>query len=103
MLLGQLQMWFQSIVHLMLFMGRIGNIASCVVTIRLLNAKCMHIQLYGLEACPLNLSDYKSLQHRINSVFMKMFATKSNEIIPDCQHAFDCVIDDRIARCKRNF
>ena len=44
--------------------------------------------LYGLNACPINATDFKSLQHPITSIFMKMFATKSAEVVTECQQAF---------------
>ena len=76
----------------MLSMGKLA-IVSCAVII----AKYMSILLYGLEACPINATDYKPLQHPVNNAFMKIFITKSNDIILDCQHEFDCVFYDRIA------
>ena len=60
--------------------------------------------LYDLKAFHLNATDYyKLVQHRVNNAFTKMLATKSNDIISDCQQAFDCVIFDRIVRRKRTF
>ena len=44
--------------------------------------------LYGLDACPINATDFKSMQHPITNIFMKMFATKSGEVITECQQAF---------------
>ena len=32
--------------------------------------------------------DFKSLQHPITNIFMKMFATKSAEVVTECQQAF---------------
>ena len=31
---------------------------------------------------------FKSLQHQIDNIFMKMFATKSDEVVTECQQAF---------------
>ena len=42
--------------------------------------------LYGLDACPFNATDFKSLQHPITNIFMKMFAT--DEVVTECQKAF---------------
>ena len=44
--------------------------------------------LYGLDACPINATDIKSLQNPITNIFMKMFATKSAEVVTECQQAF---------------
>ena len=39
-------------------------------------------------ASPINATDFKSLHHPITNIFMKMFATKSAEVITECQQAF---------------
>ena len=41
--------------------------------------------------------------YQVSNAFMKMIATKTNNIFLDCPHAFDCVIYDRIARRKWKF
>jgi len=45
------------------------------------------IMLYGLEACPLNASDIRSLDFVINRVFIKLFKT-TDEIVKCCQNIF---------------
>ena len=55
--------------------GKIGRIASEDVTLQLINAKCVPILMYGLEACPLAKSDLSSLDFAINRFFMKLFRT----------------------------
>ena len=57
--------------------GRLGR--SAQVVLHLVRSKCIPVLLYGLGACPINATDFKSLQHPINNIFMKMFATKSAE------------------------
>ena len=44
--------------------------------------------LYGLNACSIIATDFKSLQRSITDIFMKMFATKSAEVVTECQQAF---------------
>ena len=44
--------------------------------------------LCGLDACPINATDFKSLQHPITNIVMKIFATKSAEVVTECQQAF---------------
>ena len=44
--------------------------------------------LYGLDACSINATDLKSLQHPITNIVMKMFATKSAEVVTECQETF---------------
>ena len=44
--------------------------------------------LYGLEACPINFSDYTSLEHHVTMAFMKVFKTNSVTVVNECQEAF---------------
>ena len=44
--------------------------------------------VYGLDACSTNATDFKLLQHPITNIFMKIFATKSAEVVTECQQAF---------------
>ena len=64
---------------------RLGRSASSEVVLHLVRSKCIPVLLYGLDACPINATDFKSLQHPINYIFMKMFATKSAEVVTECQ------------------
>ena len=66
--------------------GRLCRSASCEVVLHLVRSKCIPVLLYGLDSCPINATDFKSLQHSITIIFMKMFATKS---VTECQQAFD--------------
>jgi len=47
--------------------GRVGRIASEVVTMQLLSSKCIPLLLYGLESFPLSSSKLASLDFTINS------------------------------------
>ena len=58
------------------------------VVLHLLRCKYIPMLIYGLDACPINATDFKSLQHLIINIFMKMFATKSAEVVTECQQAF---------------
>ena len=66
-----------------------GRSASSEVVLHLVRSKCIPVLLYGLDACPITPTDFKSLQHPINNIFMKMFATKSAEVVTECQQAFE--------------
>ena len=68
--------------------GRLGRSASSEVVLHLVRSKCIPVLLYGLNACPINATDFKSLQRPITNIFMKMFATKSAEVVTECQQAF---------------
>ena len=49
----------------------------------------MPVLLYGLEACPINSSDYTSLEHPVTMAFMNVFKTNSVTVVNECQEAFD--------------
>ena len=66
---------------------RLGRSASSEV-LHLVRSKCIPVLLYGLDACPINANDFKLLPHPITNIFMKMFATKSAEVVTECQQAF---------------
>ena len=69
--------------------GRIGRAASEEVILSLVKAKCLPVLLYGLDACPVNATDTRSLDFTVNRILMKIFCTYSTEIIANCQDAFD--------------
>ena len=48
----------------------------------------MPVLLYGLEACPINSSDYTLLDHPVAMAFMKVFKTSSVTVVNECQEAF---------------
>ena len=55
--------------------------ASSEVELHLERSKYSPVILYGLDACSINATDFKSLQHPITYIFMKMFATKYVEVV----------------------
>jgi len=52
---------------------KIGRVASEEVVLGLAKCKCLPILLYGLECCPLNKSDVKSLDFAVTRFLMKLF------------------------------
>ena len=68
--------------------GRLGRSASSEVVLHLERSKCIPVLLYSLDACQINAIDFKSLQLPITNISMKMFATKSAEVVTECQQAF---------------
>jgi len=68
--------------------GKIGSSASELVVLQLLQNKCLPALLYGLEACPLNVSDVRSFDFAVTRLLMKLFKTSSNLIIDECKAAF---------------
>ena len=68
--------------------GKIGNIASEEVIVKLIMVKCIPVILYGLDACPVNATDRHSLDFVLTRCMMKLFKTGSNVVIQDCMNAF---------------
>jgi len=46
--------------------------------------------IFGLESCPLNKAQIKSLDFAMNSAFGKIFYTKSQGIMDNCRALFNC-------------
>ena len=69
----------------------------------LLKAKCLPSLYYGLEACPINKSQIKSLNFVLNSAFRKIFAIKSHDAANECIRFFNCSVSGAIYKRKLNF
>ena len=50
--------------------------------------RLIHFLLYGLEACSINSSDYRSLEHTVTVACMKVFKTNCVTVVNECQEAF---------------
>jgi len=68
--------------------GKIGRTASEEVVLELIKTKCLPIILYGLEACPLNKTNLRSLDFSVNRFFIKLFKTSDMHIVTEIQLAF---------------
>ena len=69
-------------------MGKIGRCASNEVTVSLIKAKCLPILLYGIEACHFSVRETTSMEYPISCALMKVFDTKSSEILENYKLAF---------------
>lgn len=69
--------------------GRIGRAGSEEVILSLIKSKCLPSLLFGIEACPLNKTEIRSLNFTVTRVLMKIFGTFSDAIIQECQNYFD--------------
>ena len=69
-------------------LGKVLNFASEDVILQLIVSKSMPILLYGLDACPVNKTDLRSLDFTVNRVLMKLFKTGNIEIVRKCQAFF---------------
>ena len=71
---------------------------------QLLKSKCLPVLYYGMEACLLRNSQFKSLDFVINSALRKIFDTKSQDIVDACRKIFNCISSElAIARRKAKF
>ena len=70
----------------------------------LVNSKCVPILIYGLEACPLNSADKKSLDFALNRFLFKLFKTSNKDVVDECSWYFGFYsASDRIARFSVRF
>ena len=84
--------------------GRLGRCASPEVIVHLLSSKCMQVLLYGLDSCPVNVTELRSLEHPVNMAFIKIFNTNSIDIVSYCQSAFGFhSVREQVLRRKINF
>ena len=91
--------------------GLLGRCASPEVIVHLLSSKCMPVLLYGLDTCPANVTELRSLEHHkhgininINMAFMKIFNTNYIDILSDCQSAFGFhSMREQVLKRKINF
>jgi len=58
-----------------------GKTASEEVVLQLIISKCIHVILYGLEACPVTKSDLLSVDFVLNRFLMKLFKTNNSLLI----------------------
>jgi len=66
--------------------------------------KCLPAMLYGVEVCALKKSQTESLQFAVNSSFMKIFNTKSMNVVSECLDMFNVLsVADYIVKRKCKF
>jgi hypothetical protein len=68
--------------------GRVGKAASEEVVLQLVKAQCIPVLTYGLDVCPLTVSDRNSIEFTVTRSLMKVFATSCRDIIDDCREYF---------------
>ena len=68
--------------------GKIARSASEEVVLSLIKFKCLPCLLYGLDACPVNKTEARSLDFSVKRILMKIFHTTSNDVISECQLFF---------------
>ena len=83
--------------------GKVGRIANENVVMELLKAKCLPSMLYGLEACPINKTQIRSLEFVLNNASRKIFLTMSYDVASECLLLFNCSVSDSIYNRKVKF
>jgi len=68
--------------------GKVGRSASEEVVTQLLKIKCLPVLYYGLEVCPVNRDQDRSLDYAVHSCFRKMFSTTDQSVIEQCMIFF---------------
>jgi hypothetical protein len=69
--------------------GKVGRSASQEVVLRLVQSKCLPAMLYAVEACPMNKTQTSSLDFAVTGACMKIFNTKSKDIVNICMEMFN--------------
>lgn len=84
--------------------GRIGRKASEETILSLITAKCLPVLLYGLDVCPVNATDKRSLEYTVNRILFKIFRTFDLDIIRECQQYFSFpTVNELILKRKIRF
>jgi hypothetical protein len=84
--------------------GKIGRCASLDVVFHLIDVKCIPGLMYGLNACPVNKSESRSLDFTVYRIIAKVLGTTSSDIVNECRNAFGLdTIKDNILKSKRKF
>ena len=68
--------------------GKIGKFASAAVILHMFQFKCLPSLLYGLEACPVNITESKSFEFALFRVYCKIFGSFSKDFIDECCASF---------------
>lgn len=84
--------------------GKIGRTASDEVVLRLVQSKCMPAMLYGMDACPVTRSQANSLDFAVTGACMKIFNTRSKEVVTECMTMFGFLsVSEAVAKRKSKF
>ena len=84
--------------------GRVGRLASEEVVLHLIKAKCLPVLLYGVEVCPVNTSDLRSLEFTVKRIMIKLFRTYDSAIINSCMEFFGLpTVSELVGQRKRRF
>jgi len=89
----------------------VGRLDTEEVVLHLIKAKYLPVLLYGLEVCPVNVSDMRSLEFTLKRLMIKLFRTYDSGVINSCMSFFGLstvseLIDQRkvrfLSKCRSN-
>jgi len=85
----------------------VGRLSTEEVVLHLIKAKCLPVLLYGLEVCPVNVSDMRSLEFTLKRLMINLFRTYDSGVINSCMSFFGLstvseLIDQRKVRFLSN-
>ena len=85
-------------------LSKCRNSMNEMVTLRLVNAFCRPILLYGCDCVPLCKTFIDSLTHSWNRIYYKVFKVSDTENISAIQsYMNDTAINDDICKCRKRF
>ena len=58
------------------------------------------VLLYGLEACPLRVSDCNSIDFVVNRFFIKLFKTCNMDVVSYCRASFDFELPSTLVKSR---
>jgi len=70
--------------------GKVGRTAPEEVIIQLLKTKNVYRYYYGLEACPINRDQVRSLDCAVHSCFRKIFSMTDQSVVEQCMTFYEC-------------
>ena len=82
-------------------LSKVLRIASEETMLHLISTKCVPILLYGLDACPHNTADKRSLDFIQTRLLMKLFNTSSTDIVNECRVMFNIQSVSSSIVCRR--
>jgi len=83
-------------------LDKIGRTVSEEVTLQVIKSKCLPVLLYGLEVCPLTVSDLLALDFVVNRFLMKLFTMNAIDMVKICQEYFNFDLPSSINALLRN-
>jgi len=66
-----------------------GEVGTIHVVVQLVKTKCLPVLCYGIEVCPANKSDIRSLQYVVDNCVRKIFDIKLKETVEECMREFN--------------